>query len=46
MADAAFIAMMVVIVGDAIVGLEAEGTVYGAIGLAEGLFGRKRTPRR
>jgi NADH-quinone oxidoreductase subunit J len=39
MADATFIAMMVVTVGGAIVALEAEEIVYGAIGLAGSLFG-------
>ena len=39
MADATFIAMMVVTVGSAIVALEAEEIVYGAIGLAGSLFG-------
>ncbi len=39
MADLTFIAMMVVTVGSAIVALEAEEIVYGAIGLAGSLFG-------
>ncbi|MFI5404422.1 MAG: NADH-quinone oxidoreductase subunit J [Candidatus Gagatemarchaeaceae archaeon] len=39
MADLIFIAMMVVTVGSAIVALEAEEIVYGAIGLAGSLFG-------
>ena len=39
MVDATFIAMMVVTVGGAIFALEAEEIVYGAIGLAAGLFG-------
>jgi len=39
MADAIFLAMMVVTVGGAIVALEAEEIVYGAIGLAVSLFG-------
>jgi NADH:ubiquinone oxidoreductase subunit 6 (subunit J) len=39
MADLVFIAMMVVTVGSAIVALEAEEIVYGAIGLAGSLFG-------
>jgi NADH-quinone oxidoreductase subunit J len=39
MADAIFIAMMVVTVGGAILALEAEEIVYGAIGLAASLFG-------
>jgi len=39
MADAIFIAMMVVTVGGAIFALEAEEIVYGAIGLAGSLFG-------
>jgi len=39
MADATFIAMMVVTIGGAIFALEAEEIVYGAIGLATSLFG-------
>jgi NADH-quinone oxidoreductase subunit J len=39
MVDATFIAMMAVTVGGAIVALEAEEIVYGAIGLAGSLFG-------
>ncbi len=39
MADLTFIAMMVVTIGSAIVALEAEEIVYGAIGLAGSLFG-------
>jgi NADH-quinone oxidoreductase subunit J len=39
MADLTFIAMMVVTVGSAIVALEAEEIIYGAIGLAGSLFG-------
>jgi NADH-quinone oxidoreductase subunit J len=39
MADLVFIAMMVVTVGSAIVALEAEEIIYGAIGLAGSLFG-------
>lgn len=39
MADAVFIAMMVVTVGGALVALEAKELVYGAIGLAGSLFG-------
>jgi NADH:ubiquinone oxidoreductase subunit 6 (subunit J) len=39
MADAVFLAMMVVTVGGAIIALEAEEIVYGAIGLAASLFG-------
>jgi len=39
MADAIFIAMMLVTVGGAIFALEAEEIVYGAIGLAGSLFG-------
>jgi len=39
MPDATFIAMMVVTVGGAIVALEADEIVYGAIGLAGSLFG-------
>ena len=39
MADLVFLAMMVVTVGSAIVALEADEIVYGAIGLAGSLFG-------
>jgi NADH-quinone oxidoreductase subunit J len=39
MADLIFLAMMVVTVGGAIVALEADEIVYGAIGLAGSLFG-------
>ena len=39
MADPVFLAMMVVTVGSAIVALEAEEIIYGAIGLAGSLFG-------
>jgi NADH-quinone oxidoreductase subunit J len=39
MADLVFLAMMVVTVGGAIVALEADEIVYGAIGLAGSLFG-------
>jgi len=39
MADLIFLAMMVVTVGGAIVALEADEIVYGAIGLAASLFG-------
>jgi NADH-quinone oxidoreductase subunit J len=39
MADAVFLAMMVVTVGGAIVALEADEIIYGAIGLAGSLFG-------
>ena len=39
MADLVFVAMMVVTVGSAIVALEAEEIIYGAIGLAGSLFG-------
>jgi NADH-quinone oxidoreductase subunit J len=39
MADLVFIAMMLVTLGGAIVALEAEEIVYGAIGLAGSLFG-------
>ncbi len=39
MADLVFLAMMVVTVGSAIVALEAEEIIYGAIGLAGSLFG-------
>ncbi len=39
MTDLTFIAMMVVTVGSAIIALEAEEIVYGAIGLAGSLFG-------
>ncbi len=39
MADLIFLAMMVVTVGGAIVAMEAEEIVYGAIGLAGSLFG-------
>jgi NAD(P)H-quinone oxidoreductase subunit 6 len=39
MADLTFVTMMVVTVGSAIVALEAEEIVYGAIGLAGSLFG-------
>jgi NADH-quinone oxidoreductase subunit J len=39
MVDIVFIAMAVVAVGGAIFALEAEETVYGAIGLAGSLFG-------
>ncbi len=39
MADLIFMAMMVVTVGGAIVALEADEIVYGAIGLAGSLFG-------
>ncbi len=39
MADLVFIAMMVVTVGGAIVALEAEEIIYGAISLAGSLFG-------
>jgi len=39
MADAIFLAMMVVTVGGAIFALEAQEIIYGAIGLATSLFG-------
>jgi NADH:ubiquinone oxidoreductase subunit 6 (subunit J) len=39
MADLIFLAMMVVTVGGAVVALEADEIVYGAIGLAGSLFG-------
>lgn len=39
MADLVFIALMVVTVGSAVVALEAEEIVYGAVGLAGSLFG-------
>ena len=39
MADLIFLAMMVVTVGSALVALEADEIVYGAIGLAGSLFG-------
>ncbi len=39
MADFVFLAMMAVTVGSAIVAMEAEEIVYGAIGLAGSLFG-------
>ncbi len=39
MADLIFLAMMVVTVGGAIVAMEADDIVYGAIGLAGSLFG-------
>ncbi|MDG7007587.1 MAG: NADH-quinone oxidoreductase subunit J [Nitrososphaerota archaeon] len=39
MADVVFLAMMVLTVGSAIVALEAEEIIYGAIGLAGSLFG-------
>jgi NAD(P)H-quinone oxidoreductase subunit 6 len=39
MADLTFVALMVVTVGSAIVALEAEEIIYGAIGLAGSLFG-------
>ena len=39
MADLVFLAMMVVTVGGALVALEADEIVYGAIGLAGSLFG-------
>ncbi|HYC11978.1 MAG TPA: NADH-quinone oxidoreductase subunit J [Nitrososphaerales archaeon] len=39
MADVIFLAMMVVTVGGALVAMEADEIVYGAIGLAGSLFG-------
>ncbi len=39
MTDVVFIAMMVVTVGSALVALEADEIIYGAIGLAGSLFG-------
>ena len=39
MADIVFLAMMVLTVGSAIVALEADEIIYGAIGLAGSLFG-------
>lgn len=39
MADLIFLAMMVLTVGSAMVALEAEEIIYGAIGLAGSLFG-------
>jgi len=39
MADLIFLAMMVVTVGGAIMAVEADEIVYGAIGLAASLFG-------